>query len=157
MEHKIFHETLSSCRTEALYIGLSIIFCSFFLLRWSNVSWDGLTITFLVFFVFFLFYAINYKTLKILITSDILQLTFGIFTWKVALADIQTCYIDENSILRYGGAGIHFMYIKGKYRAFFNFLEYSRVVITLRKKKGPVREIAFSTKKPEQVMELLRV
>lgn len=157
MEYKKFHETLSSCRTEALFVGLSIIFCSFFLLRWSNVSWDGLTITFLVFFVFFLFYTINYKTLKILITPDFLQLTFGIFTWKVALADIQTCYIDEDSILRYGGAGIHFMYVNGNYRAFFNFLEYSRVVITLRKKKGPVREIAFSTKKPEQVMELLRV
>mgnify|MGYP000900013350 CR=1 FL=1 len=33
--------------------------------------------------------------------------------------------------LRYGGAGIHFMSIRGRYRASFNFLEYPRVVIAL--------------------------
>ena len=155
MEQKIYHERLSSFRTEALFIVLSVIFFSLFILRYSNLSWDGLTITFFVFFVFFLFYSINFKTLNILITHEFLQLTFGIFSWKVAIANIKTSYIDENSILRYGGAGIHFMWIKGNYRAFFNFLEYPRVVVTLSKKKGPVREIAFSTFKPEHVIQLL--
>ena len=155
MEQKIYHEKLSSLITEALFITLSIIFFSLFILRWSNLSWDGLTITFFLFFVFFLFYSTNYITLKIFITNENLFLTFGIFSWKVSFATIESSYIDENSILRYGGAGIHFMWINGKYRAFFNFLEYPRVVVTLNKKKGPVQEIAFSTKKPELVIHLL--
>lgn len=155
MEEKIYRERLSSIRTEALFVALSVIFFSLFILRYSKLSWDGLTITFFVFFVFFLFYSINFKTLNISITHEFLHLTFGIFSWNVAIVDIETSYIDENSILRYGGAGIHFMWIKGKYRAFFNFLEYPRVVVTFKRKKGPVREIAFSTNKPEQVIKLL--
>jgi hypothetical protein len=155
VEERIYHETLSSFRTEAIFVALCFIFFSFFMLRWFNLGWDALTITFLVFFVFFFFYVLNYKTLKILITPETLQLTFGIFTWIAALSNIEISHIDQNSILRYGGAGIHFMWIKGKYRVFFNFLEYPRVVVVLKKKKGPVREIAFSTKRPEQVIELL--
>ena len=157
MDERTYHETLSSFRTEAVFVALCVIFLTFFLLRWINLGWDALTITFLVFFVIFLFYVLNYKTLKILITPENLQLTFGIFTWKVALSNIESIHIDENSIVRYGGAGIHLMWIKGNYRAFFNFLEYPRIVVILKKKKGPVREIAFSTKKPEQIIESLRV
>ncbi len=59
-------------------------------------------------------------------------------------------------MLRIGGAGIHFTWIKGKYRAFFNFLEYPRVVIFLKKKHGVVCEIAFSTEQPEKVIEIIR-
>ncbi|HML39578.1 MAG TPA: hypothetical protein PKD23_02740 [Bellilinea sp.] len=37
----------------------------------------------------------------------------------------------------------------------FNFLEYPRVVIQLTIKKGPVRDIAFSTQRPEDVIRLI--
>jgi hypothetical protein len=37
----------------------------------------------------------------------------------------------------------------------FNFLEYPRVLIKLKVKKGLVRDIAFSTKLPEEVIRLL--
>jgi hypothetical protein len=46
--------------------------------------------------------------------------------------------------------------IGGKYRAYFNFLEYPRVVISLKKKKGLVREIAFSTKQSNEIMSIIR-
>jgi hypothetical protein len=38
----------------------------------------------------------------------------------------------------------------------FNFLEHPRVVIALKQKKGPVRDIAFSTRHLEEVMQLIR-
>ncbi len=72
-------------------------------------------------FIFFLFYSLNYRTLKIQLTADTLQLTFGIFTWKIAISNIKNCYLDENTIWRFGGAGIHFMFVKGKYWAFLTF------------------------------------
>jgi len=148
-------EKLSSTRTETLFILLALVSLILFARRWLNGQWDGWAIIFLCIFALFLFYAINYRTLKIYISSETLRLTFGIFTWTIAISNIKNCYIDENTIWRFGGAGIHFMWIKGKYRAFFNFLEYHRVVITLKKKKGLVREIAFSTRHPEQVMSFL--
>ena len=59
-------------------------------------------------------------------------------------------------MFRVGGAGIHFTWIKGRYRAFWNFLEHPRVVLALQKKHGVVSEIAFSTQHPEKVMEIIR-
>jgi len=46
--------------------------------------------------------------------------------------------------------------IKGRYRAYFNFLEYPRVVVTLKKRKGLVREIAFSTQRSTEIMSIIR-
>jgi len=155
-DNHVFTESLSSARTLALFIVLIMVFLALFAWSWSNVGWSGWTIAFLCISAFFLFYVFNYRTLKIRLTSETLQLTFGIFTWKVAVSNIKDCYLDEDTIWRFGGAGIHFMFIKGKYRAFWNFLEYPRVVVTLKEKKGPVSEIAFSTKHPEQVMEFIR-
>ena len=155
-DNHIFTESLSSSKTLALFVTLTTVFLGLFAWRWSVVGWNGWTITFLCITVFFLFYVFNYRTLKIYITSEILQLTFGIVTWKIPVSNIDNCYLDENSLLRYGGAGIHFMFVKGKYWAFFNFLEYPRVVLTLKKKKGPVQEIAFSTKEPDQVIGTLQ-
>jgi len=55
-----------------------------------------------------------------------------------------------------GGAGIHFMMIRKRYRASFNFLEYPRVVIALKRKVGPVQDISFSTRRPDDVLRLIR-
>jgi hypothetical protein len=156
MENHIYNETLSSPKTHALFTFLTVAFLTLFLWRWSNVGLDGWAITFLCFSAFFLFYMFNYNTLKIRITPETLQLTFGIISWKVAIANIKNCHIDEVSLRRIGGAGLHFTWIKGKYRAFWNFLEYPRVVLSLKKKHGVVHEIAFSTKQPEQVMEIIQ-
>jgi len=69
--------------------------------------------------------------------------------------NIRSCFIDETSLWRIGGAGIHFSFFKGSYHAMFNFLEYPRGVLALKHKRGPAREIAFSTTQPEQVIQLL--
>ena len=155
MNQDAYNEKLSSAKTETLFVFLTLIFLALFAWRWSSVGWNAWAITFLCIFAFFLFYSINYKTLKIQITPETLQLTFGIFTWKIAISNIKICYRDEDTIWRFGGAGIHFMWIKGKYRAFFNFLEYPRVVVTFKEKKGLVQEVAFTTRQPEQVQEFI--
>lgn len=55
-----------------------------------------------------------------------------------------------------GGAGIHFMTIRARYRASFNFLEYPRVVVAFKKKVGLVRDISFSTRRPDEVLRLIQ-
>ncbi len=67
--------------------------------------------------------------------------------------NIATCCLDEiKAFDYYAGAGIHFLFVRKRCRASFNFLEYPRVVIVLRWPAGPVREISFSTRRPEAVI-----
>ena len=83
------------------------------------------------------------------------SVTFGIFTWKVPLEDIAECALDDVSIWRIGGAGIQLTPIRRRFRVMFNFLEYPRVVVALSKRRGLVRDIAFSTRRPDAVVSII--
>ena len=144
----LYFERIRSNRTEALFAVLAVLFLALFV--WQNSGWR---IVFLCLSVVFLFYTINYRILLIHLTHEKLLLRFGIFTWTVPLENIASCHLDDISTpMRYGGAGIHFMLIKGRYRASFNFLEYPRVVIALKTKQGLVRDVSFSTQHPEKII-----
>ncbi len=45
------------------------------------------------------------------------------------------------------------MNVRQRYRASVNFLEYPRIVIAFKKKVGPVRDISFSTRHPDEVLQ----
>jgi len=151
-----YEEYVSSGRTEALFIALTLFFLILFLSRAPDRGIDGWSLMFAAISAVFLFYSINYRTLRIRIGSGSVQLCFGLFRWLVPEADIQSVFLDTSSLWRIGGAGIHFSFFAGRYRALFNFLEHSRVVIQLKRKKGPVEEISFSTARPERVLNVLQ-
>jgi hypothetical protein len=154
----IYEEKISSSRTEALFIGLAAIFLVLSIRRMSVTGLDALGIVFLLFFVLFVFYCLNFRILIIRIAADSLILKFGIFTWTVPPDDIGEIRPDDDipAMMKYGGAGVHFMFVRGRYRASFNFLEYPRVVIALKRKKGSVQDVSFSTRHPEDVIRLLQ-
>jgi hypothetical protein len=153
----IYNERISSARTAALFLALTILFFTLFAWRVLAGSMDALGVVFLCFFAFFLFCSVNYRTLTIRLTPESLRLKFGIFVWTVPVANIEGCRLDElPALMRYGGAGIHFMSVGSRYRASFNFLEYPRVVIALKRKVGPVRDISFTTRRPDDVLRLMR-
>ncbi|NIM94506.1 MAG: hypothetical protein GTO18_12460 [Anaerolineales bacterium] len=88
---------------------------------------------------------------------EFLKLKFGIITWTTPLDNVGECRIDDLPVLmKYGGAGIHFMFIGKRYRASFNFLEYPRVVIALNRKVGIVQDVSFSTRRPDEIIQLLQ-
>lgn len=162
-EAVLYEERLSSNKTEALFLALAGLLGG--LAFWRARSGQrggagqrggrmaaGLGVGALVFG----FYALNYRTLVIRLTPSALTLTFGLFRWVVPLEAIEACALDELPPLqRLGGAGIHFMFVRGRYRASFNFLEYPRVVIALKRSAGPVRDVSFSTRRPEEVCRLI--
>ena len=153
----IYEEKITSKRTELLFFALTILF--FFLLIWrvNAGNLDILATVFFCLFCVFLFYSVNYRTLLIRLTSESLNLSFGIFTWAVPLDNVDECCLDDIPVLmRMGGAGIHFMLIRKRYRASFNFLEYPRVAITFKRKVGFVRDISFSTRQPNDVLRLIK-
>jgi Ca2+/Na+ antiporter len=152
----IYEEKITSSRTEALFLSLAVLFLISFLWRQQSTGLDALAILFLIFFLFFAFYALNYRTLQIHLDREALALKFGLITWRVPRANIAGCALDElPPLLKYGGAGIHFMTVRGRYRASFNFLEYPRLVVGFKHKVGPVQEIAFSTRRPDELSGLI--
>ena len=156
-DNLIYEERLSSNRTEALFISLTVLFLTLLIWQKSTGSSDILSAAFFLSFIFFLFYSVNYRTLIIRLTLESLKLKFGVFTWTIPLDNIGECRHDDlPMVMRYGGAGIHFMLIRRRYRASFNFLEHPRVVIAFKKKAGLVRDISFSTRHPDKVIQLLQ-
>ena len=153
----IYNERVSSNRTEALFLALMILFGLLLIWRLNIAGMDTLTVLFLFLFSLFFFYSVNYRTLIIQLTSESLKLKFGIFTWIVPLDNIEACCLDDVPILmRMGGAGIHFMSIRKRYRASFNFLEHPRVVVAFKRKRGLVKDISFSTRRPDDVLRLIQ-
>lgn len=151
-----YHETLSSTRTESLFIALMLLFLALATWRGLDFGLDGWAVLFICLGGLFLFYSINYRTLVIGINDHALSLQFGVFTWRISLSNIKAVFPDTTSLWRICGAGIHFTPLDGRYRAMFNFLEYPRLVIALKVKQGLVGDIAFSTRQPEELMRRIR-
>lgn len=152
----IYNESVSSNKTEALFLALTILFFSLYRFRLNAGSQDIFATAFLAISLFFLFYALNYTTLLIRLTPEHLKLRFGIFKWTVPLDNVDEYSLDEIPFLmRMGGAGIHFMMIRKRYRVSFNFLEHPRVVLAVKQKMGMVQDISFSTRQPDDVLRLL--
>ncbi len=151
-----YTEKVSSDRTEALFVALTALFLLLLARRLNTGRRDKLAAVFGSLSGLFLFYSVNFRTLTIRLTAEALQLRFGIFNWTVPLENIAGCRLDDVPLLlRMGGAGIHFMSVRQRYRASFNFLEYPRVVIAFKRKVGPVRDISFSTRQPDEVVQLI--
>jgi hypothetical protein len=148
-----YQEKLTSPRTTALFIVLTILFLLFFVWRFTAAGFEALSIVLLVFCLIFLFYVINYRTLIIQLAGAAIQLKFGVFHWTIPYANIATAALDDlPAFKKYGGAGIHFMTVNGRYRVSFNFLEYPRLLISLKKKSGLVQDVSFSTRRPDELL-----
>jgi membrane protein YdbS with pleckstrin-like domain len=157
MENILYNEKISSNLTSALFLVLTMIFSLLMLWRLDTSGLELLSGVFIFLTLLFLFYFINYRMLQLQITSQDLRLKFGIFYWRVPLENIEQCGLDDLPLIKkYGGAGIHFMTVRGRYRASFNFLEYPRVVVLLISKRGPVQDISFSTRRPEDIIRLIQ-
>lgn len=117
---------------------------------------NGWSVFLVVVAAIFLFYSLNDRTLAIRVTADALRLRFGLIEWSIHLQDIGICHKDPVSLRRIGGAGIHLTSTDRRYRDMSSSLEYPRPVVGLKVKRGPVRDVIFSTRKPAEVMALVR-
>lgn len=72
------------------------------------------------------------------------------------MENIADCRLDDLPAgLRIGGAGIHWMFVRRRYRFSFNFLEHPRVVLPLKQKIGLVQDVSFSTTNPNEIIRLI--
>jgi hypothetical protein len=152
-----YFEELNSTKTSLLFVGLMTLFSVLFIWRINTVGFRSGPIVYLFLTILFAFYVLNYRILRITVDDESILLEFGIVRWRTKLENVASCGLDDSSFLiRYGGAGVHFAFTQGRYRAFFNFLEYPRVLISFHQKQGLVQELVFSTQNPEQVLEFIQ-
>jgi len=161
-EAVLYEERVWSNRTEALFLALAAALGGLWAWAMGRSNARGreggrrLRMGLGVGAAFFAFYALNFRTLVIRVTRTALRLRFGVFEWVAPMGDIAAWGLDEApAVARLGGAGIHFMFVRGRYRASFNFLEHPRVVVALSGGAGPVRDVSFSTRRPEAVCEAI--
>ncbi|MGB2964967.1 MAG: hypothetical protein WBB69_13380 [Anaerolineales bacterium] len=156
MTEQPYFEKVQSLKTSLLFVTLMLVFSVLFVWRVTEVGYRFFPVICLIAAMLFLFYVINYRTLKIEITEEVLALKFGLVGWKSRLDNIQACQLDDSPIwIKYGGAGVHFALVFKKYRAFFNFLEYPRVLITFHRKQGLVQALTFTTRQPDKVLAII--
>jgi len=158
MDH--YYEEVRSFKTSLLFLFLSAVFSTFFIKRVLTLGYReniAFSTVLLFFSIFFGLYVLNYWTLKIIITDKKIQLNFGLIRWRSDLSNVKAVEMDDSPpVIKYGGAGVHFAYVRGMYRAFFNFLEFPRILITYQEKQGLVQGLVFTTRNPEKVIKIIK-
>ena len=103
--------------------------------------------------LFLLVITINFLRLTIKIDSEGLTVGYGLLKSKISWDRVKDCSLDEDSTLWYG---IRLGRADGKWRTIYNVIVIRgpRVVVSL--KEGRIREVVFSTKNPEEVMEKIQ-
>lgn len=156
MDKFVYEERVQSFRTSLLFVILASIFFGLFAWRFAIVGFRFVPGLYLTLALLFLFYVINYRELRIQITENDLRLKFGLISWKLELGNIKEAFLDDSPpLIRFGGAGVHFAFVSGEYRAFFNFLEFPRVTLRFHSKQGPVRALVITTRHPDQVLQIV--
>ena len=157
MADKIYSEEIRSNKTDLLFVVLALITYALSVWKFSVVGFKFGPGFYLFLGLLFTFYIFNFKVLKISITDQVLDLKFGIIPWKTELSNIQEIALDDAPmIIKYGGAGVHFAFVKGEYRAFYNFLEHPRVLIRFKKKQGLVEALVFTSRQPDQILTIIQ-
>jgi hypothetical protein len=90
MDGLVYTEKITSKRTEAIFLGLMILFILLLLWRLNAQNWDILGIVFACISILFLFYSLNYRALIIRLYPNALKLTFGIFSWTVPMGNVES-------------------------------------------------------------------
>jgi hypothetical protein len=105
-------------------------------------------------FLLFLGLTITFSRLIIRIAPGFISVGFGFFKQKISLENIENCYLDEASAVKYGGSGIRIGRVEGKWRLVYSIIGGPRIVLSLRKER--FKEVAFSTKQPEKIIRTLK-
>ncbi len=152
MNRVIYEERLFS-RWSALLLGAVTLFMVWQVTQQLQAgSGDGVPSWFLPFMlVLFIFLTLNFAWLTIRVTDEDVVVGYGVTRSRVRWTDIEGCYLDDASAVRYGGWGIRLGWYNGKRRLIYNTIGDGRVVLVTKKARFP--ELVFSTAQPQAVAD----
>jgi hypothetical protein len=153
---RIIYEEKKKSFVAVVFLSLWAAFCIFAIAYQSVFKFGEFganpapSWVYLVFLVFTIICLIVFKQIRIIITTEAIDVGFNkIFSKKIGFEEIEGVEMDNKS---YGGSGIRTAFVKGKIRTAYNVGQ-SRIVIAIKNKK---REIAFSTNNPEEIIKIVK-
>ena len=151
MKHdEIYNEVIPFLAGKVVVVMMAIISVVFLALSISNLY-------FLVMGLIFIGVTVlvsNFRTLTISIDKSSITTSYGRISYRVALDNIESAFVDTNPGIVYGGWGIRMARIKGRSALIYNVIAKPRVVLTL--KAGRFAQFAFSTRRPDEVISLIQ-
>jgi hypothetical protein len=101
------------------------------------------------------FIVFSFSRFSVVITNSGIAVGFGVSKGRFRWDEVEGCYLDDASAIRYGGFGIKGGVFNGKRRLVYNVTGTKRVVLQVKGRKYD--EFVFSTKNPDQVMRLVKM
>jgi hypothetical protein len=97
---------------------------------------------------------LNFVTLRVSVTLRGITAGYGRFRYHVAWENMAGYELDRRtSTMAYGGYGLRFSTWKGKAVIVYNIMGAATMI--LEQKQGRFRYVAFSTRKPDELMSLI--
>ena len=96
----------------------------------------------------------NFTRLTVSITPDAITLAYGRIKYSIPWQRIEGCRQDKNPGITYGGWGIRMAKVGGKWVLVYNVIKVPAIVLEL--KEGRFSQFVFSTKRPEEVMNIIQ-
>ncbi len=160
---EVYHEEIPFLAGKIVMVVMVILSLTFFIL--FLVQLLGTTVGdnpaptwfYLVMCLVFLGVSIlvsNFRKLVIGISQDSITASYGRISYRISLDNIESAFIDTNPGIVYGGWGIRMARIKGESALIYNVIAKPRVVLKLR--SGRFSQFAFSTKQPDEVINLIQ-
>jgi hypothetical protein len=151
-EEKIFAKVIGGMIGAATAILFIILIYQVSINPSDEVPW--LPVVILISFIIFLFLTLNFIRLVIRVTYQDITVRYGIFRRRIGWENIEDAYIDDTPAIKYGGAGIRTARITGEWVLVYNVVGGPRCVLKL--KEGRFKRFVFSTKNPEEVINVIR-
>ena len=94
----------------------------------------------------------NFRKLSVSITESAITVRYGMLKSIVEWDNIAKCTIDRDSSFGYGGFGLRLARGHGTWIRAYNLMNCPRIALDL--KSGKSKRLVFSTKSPEQIIEI---
>ena len=150
-EEKIFSRVIALI-FAAIILFMAALFIYLLSLPDGIDGWGALF--YLIMIIILLFVGINFSILIIRITPDNLILSFGILKKRIAWSDIKSCEIMNIPWTKFGGIGIRYTKLNGK--SALAYIVEGATKIALEMKGGKTQILIFSTRNPEEVLNIIR-
>ena len=113
-----------------------------------------LSLLFIVMFIVFVILGLIFGRLVIRVDYQNVVVAFGFIKKRIPWENIKKVYLDETSALKYGGAGIRTTRLDGEWVLAYIVVGGQRVVLKLN--DGKFKRFVFSTKNPEEVINVIK-
>jgi hypothetical protein len=136
-------------------VDVPLIISLFYLLFvWSSSDLFELLVLVMV-LVMITFIIFSFSRFSVVMTTSGITVGFGVSKGRFNWGEVEECYPDEASAVRYGGYGIRGGVYNGRKRLVYNVTGAKRVVLKVKGRKYD--EFVFSTRNPKQCVRIIRM